>query len=262
MLLRDDGSIVIMDFGMVGHLTDEVRRGTADLFLAMQRHDAHRLSDRLIQLAPPPRPIDRAALVQRMVRLLERYLSDNAERIAIGAALHELLELIRTFGLRSPASLTLLFKTLAITDGLVLAITPDKPLTQYLEPIAERVATSRLALDDWANRAKTSALDAAELSIELPRHADRVLADVERGNLRVWARIEDAESLFGRMERMVERANASMLASAFIVGMAVLFSVYHPAGWSAIAWIFWLVFAIAAIVVARTALGTIRSRRQ
>ena len=262
VLVRKDGTVAVLDFGMIGRLSDELRRGVADMFLAMHRLDAPRVADRLIRLAPPVGPIDRTALTQKLDRLLERYMTDKLERIQIGVALNEMLDMIRTYGLRSPASLALLFKAIAIADGIVLAITPDKPLTHFLEPIAHKVAASRLSLDDWSTRARISAMDAAELSIELPRHADRVLTDLERGNLRVWARVEDLEPAIGRLERMVERANATMIAAACVVGMTVLFAVYHPAGWqNAAAWLFWIACAIAAIVALRTAFGVIASRK-
>lgn len=263
VLVRSDGSIAVLDFGMVGRLSDELRRGVADMFVAMHRRDASRLTDRLIQLAPPLRPVDRSALAHKFERLLERYMGETLERLEIGVALSEMLEIVRSYGLRSPASLALLFKAVALADGIVTAITPDRPLTHYLEPIAKKVAASRLSLEDWAERARVSAMDAAELSIDLPRHADRVLSDLERGNLRVWARVEDLEPMLLRFERLVERANATMIAAACVVGMTVLFSVYRPPGWQVAAgWLFWAAFAIAVIVGIRTALGTFASRRR
>jgi hypothetical protein len=88
-----------------------------------------------------------------------------------------------------------------------------------------------------------------------------VLADVERGNLRVWARFEELEPTLRRLERMVERANAAMIAAACIVGITILLAVYHPQGWqAAIAWTFWVAIIIAATIVFRTALATLRNR--
>ncbi|MBV8373246.1 MAG: AarF/ABC1/UbiB kinase family protein, partial [Candidatus Eremiobacteraeota bacterium] len=262
VLVRDDGTIAVLDFGMIGRLNDDVRRGAADMFLAMHSGDSRRLTDRLIQLAPPGRPIDRSELTQRISRLLERYLGNGEQRVEIGRAIYDLLELIRTHGLRAPSSLALLFKAVAMTDGMIAEIAPDKTIASFLEPIANHVANSRLSLQEWAARARLSALDAAELSVELPRHADRVLSDLELGNLRIWARMEDADALIGRLERMVERANATMIAAACVVGMAVLFAVYRPFGGPvAAAWLFWIAFAIAVVVIVRTILGTIRSKR-
>jgi ubiquinone biosynthesis protein len=262
ILIRKDGSIGVVDFGMVGHIPEEMRRQLIDLFLALEHHDATRLVDRLCQLAPPIRPLDRGSLVQRVSRLLDRYMSESLERVQIGAALEEMLEIVRAYGLRPPATVAMLFKAIANSEEIVMATTPGKTLTEFFAPIAGRAAASRFSPEDLAHRVQTSALHVAELSNGLPQRADRVLADVERGNLRVWARFEELEPTLRRLERMVERANAAMIAAACIVGITILLAVYHPQGWrAAIAWLFWIAIAIAAAIVFRTALATLRNRK-
>jgi len=261
ILIRKDGSIGVVDFGMIGRMPEEMRRGISGLFLAMERRDADRLVDQLYRLAPPIRPLDRGSLVQRVSRMLDRYMSESLERVEISAALEEMLEIIRAYGLRPPATVAMLFKAIAISEEIVMATTPGKTLTEFLEPIARRVEAQRFSPEDLAHRAEMSAMDIAELSIDLPRRADRVLADVERGNLRVWARFEELEPTLRRLERMVERANAAMIAAACIVGITILLAVYHPQGWqAAIAWTFWVAIVIAATIVFRTALATLRNR--
>jgi hypothetical protein len=115
--------------------------------------------------------------------------------------------------------------------------------------------------DHAAERLRDSALDAAQLSIELPRRIDRVLGEIERGNLRVWTRVEDLEPVMKRVEHLVERANATILAAACIVGLAIVLQLYHPQGWQqwigVVVWIA-LIGAIAAAV--RTLVGLLRKK--
>jgi uncharacterized membrane protein SirB2 len=99
-------------------------------------------------------------------------------------------------------------------------------------------------------------LDAAQLSVELPRRIDRVLGEIERGNLRVWTRVEDADPLMKRLEHIVERVNATMLAAACIVGLAIVLQIYHPEGWRQ--WIgvaVWIALIAAIAAAVRTLLG-------
>ena len=262
ILVLSSGAIGILDFGMVGTLNDENRRRIADILIAMQRRDVERITDRLMQIAPPAAPVDRMAFTSELGRMLERYMSASLARIEIAPALAEMLELIREHGLRPPSALTLFFKTVAMSESLISSIAPEKTLTDFLNPIAERVALARLSPGEWFERARLSALDTAELSIDLPRRADRVLADIERGNLRVWAKVEDLEPALQTIERVVERANATMLAAACIVGVTVLFVVYRPSGWHAvIPWIFWIALALAGLMVLRTAWANLKKRK-
>ncbi|MBV9277426.1 MAG: hypothetical protein JOZ97_04235 [Candidatus Eremiobacteraeota bacterium] len=202
------------------------------------------------------------ALSSELGRLLERYLSTSLARIEIAPALSDMLDLIRNHGLRPPSALTIFFKTVAMSESIITTVAPERTLADFLRPISERAALARLSPDDWFERARLSALDTAELSIDLPRRADRVLADIERGNLRVWARLEDLEPALRTIERAVERANATMLAAACIVGITVLFVVYRPTGWhQVIPWILWIAVAIVVVVVLRTAWANLKRRK-
>lgn len=106
------------------------------------------------------------------------------------------------------------------------------------------------------DRLRDAAVDTAELSIALPRRIDRVLGEIERGNLRVWTRVEDIEPLMKRLGHMVARSNATILAAACIVGLAVIMLYYHPQGWQRwIGVVFWIAVSVALIDYARTLLA-------
>lgn len=259
IVVRDDGVVGVVDFGMIGHLSDELRRDLADLFMAIDRRDVQRLTDRLIDVAPPTRPVNRSALAQELGRLLERYMSSSLQRVQLGSAINELLDLARRHRLQLPGAVALFFKAIVMGEGLIVSIDPGKTIQDFITPISEKIGMSRMSSDEWADRLRLSALDAAELSIELPRRADRVLADVERGNLRVWAKIENLEPALLRMERMVERVNITLIAAACIVGLAVLTIYYHPqGGHGVVAAVVWVAVAIAFVAMARIAWSTLR----
>jgi hypothetical protein len=146
-----------------------------------------------------------------------------------------------------------------MSEGLILAIAPEKVLGDFLEPIASSVVIAKFDPAEWGERAKLAAMETAELSIELPRRADRVLTDLERGNLRVWTRLEDMEPVLRRFEAIAERINGTLIASSCIVGLTILLAFYHPQGWqSAVGWILWISVVVAVLWVFRTAIATLR----
>jgi ubiquinone biosynthesis protein len=256
VLIRDDGVVAFVDFGMIGRLTPEARRRVAEVFIAIDRRDAERLTDRVIEIAAPAHPVDRGALVAEIDHLLERYVGETLENVRFGEAIGELLELIRRNRMRLPGNYALLFKALIMTEGLLQLLDPETNLSTLLEPLTDKILYGRISGDQWINRVRDSAVDAAQLSIELPRRVDRVLGQIERGNLRVWTRVEELDSTIARFERVVERANATMLAAACIVALAIVMLFYHPQGWQRwIGVIFWIAVAAAVIHVVRTILA-------
>ncbi len=259
VVFRDDGTVGFVDFGMVGRFSEEQRRHLGDILLALSRRDEQRLTDRLVDLGPPRRPVDRVAFQARVSRLIERDLSSSLQSARAGATLIALLDLARDFRLRLPAPVSLFFKAVALAESIMVTLSPQTSIEDVLEPVAERISRTELDPKRFAQRARRSAMETAELGLELPRRADRVLADIERGNLRVWARIEESELILRRLERIVERANATMLVSALIVGVTILLAFYHPrGGHGLVAPIFWIGIALAVIWLFRTGWASFR----
>ena len=252
-IVLQSGALGVVDFGMVERLTPETRRRVADLLIALKRCDSERLTDRLIEIAAPSHPVNRAAIAAELDRMLKQYVDVSFDSVPVGNALRELLDLFQRERLRLPPPIAQLFKALLMCEGLLQRIDPDSGLSDYLEPLEGGLVYGGLAEGPLKDRVRDSVADAAELTMGLPRRIDRVLGEVERGNLRVWARLEDAEPLLKRFERMVERLNATMLAAACIVGIAIVMQFYHPQGWRGwIGVVFWVAVAAALISVVRT----------
>ncbi len=104
LLIQDDGSLAIVDFGKIGHLTPDVRRRVADMFVAIERGDAQRLADRLIEVTAPTHPIDRAVITREIDRMLELYVDVSLEHVRFGDAIGEVLQLVRSDVRRDLAS--------------------------------------------------------------------------------------------------------------------------------------------------------------
>jgi ubiquinone biosynthesis protein len=231
------------------------RRRAADLFLAIARSDGQRLADRLIEITAPGHPIDRNLITREIDRILELYIDVSLEDIKFGAAMSELLQMLRIHGLRLPGTLVQFFKALAMCEGVLQVIDPDSSFPDYLQPMTGKLAYQAFAGPDLSGRLRDSAIDSAELALELPRRIDRVLGELEQGNLRIWAHIDEIEPVVKRFEHMIARSNATILAAACIVGLALVMQFYHPRGWQGwIGAVFWIAVAMALIDYVRTLL--------
>ena len=208
------------------------------------------LDDSLLQVTTQAHPVDRAMIQSEVEQLLELYAGLSLGKLQIGDALGELLELVRRNRRRLPGSLVLFFKALAMCEGLLQAIDPQASFSDYMRPMIEKMILQEA--EQELTRVRDSTLGAIELGLELPERLDRILAQLERGNLQVWARTPDAGALMQWLERLAARINATILAAACVVGLAIVMLVYRPHGWQAwIGVVFWIVVVGAIAAVAR-----------
>jgi len=159
--------------------------------MALARSDGQQLADRLIEITAPTHPIDLDLITTEINRMLELYVDVSLERIRFGEALNELLQLIHRHGLRVSGTLVQFFKALAMCEGMLEVIDPDSSFSDYLEPMMTKLIYQAFAGPQLLGRLRDSAVDAAELSIELPRRIDSVLGEIFCWHLLYWGVVRD-----------------------------------------------------------------------
>lgn len=198
---------------------------------ARRAHRADRLRDGVdafLDLGVARRGVDREGLREDLRYLTVRYYGRPLGGVAVGPLLVDALAVVRRHRLHLPTNLALLFKMM-MAEGLAAQLDPDFRLTTVLVSYAEGLMLRQYSPLRWARRLGTAGLEAAELGVELPRQLRRLLRELERGGLQLGMRPEGFEPLLGRFERLTNRLVLGMLASAFIIGLAVLMA-FHPPG--------------------------------
>ncbi len=73
VLLTDDGRLALLDFGLLGRLDDDTRRGLALLLLAVAQNRADDVAELVVSLSLTTRGSDQAGFVQDVRRKLPRF---------------------------------------------------------------------------------------------------------------------------------------------------------------------------------------------
>lgn len=236
--VETDGRIGLIDFGMVGTVDAHTQEQLIGVLLAVSAQDAGRLEDVLQELGVARQRIDRDALQRELDRVLKRYYGRPLAEISISAILREALSIVRRYHLQLPSDLALLLKTIVMEEGLGIQLDPTFDLASELAPYARRLLLRQYSPVVWARRLSAASLDAARLGVDLPQQLRRIITNLERGSLEVAARPVGLEPYLFRLERIANRIVFGILTAAFVVGLAMLFSVYRPPGFGLLAGIF------------------------
>lgn len=258
--IEPEGRIGLIDFGMVGTVDERTREQLFRLLLAVTSQDADRLADALLDLGVVHGRVVRDHLRRDLEHLVSRYYGRPLGEIEIGPLLEETLAIVRQHHLRLPPSLALLLKAMVMNEGLGARLDPSFRLTTVLPRYVRRLMRQQYSPSLWARRLNEAGMDAAMLGVELPHQLRRILGELERGELEVGMRPAGLGSLGRRFERLANRIVLGIIAAALINGLAVLMSVYHPAGWQQ--WtgpVFAAIFVVAAVLGAALLWSVFRS---
>jgi ubiquinone biosynthesis protein len=261
VLVERDGRIGLIDFGMVGAVDAATQGRLLRLVMGITEKNAGALADVVLELGIASAHVDRNTLRRDMQRLLDRYGDSVIGDVPVGAFLGEVLEAIRRQHIRLPSDLALLFKTLAMGEGLAKELDPSFNLLEVYIPITQELVRRQVTPAVWAKQLVLAGIDALQVTMQVPQQLRRILGDIERGGFEVNLQPASFDPYFERLERLVNRILIALLAATCTISTAMIVAAYHPASLDWIAEsLFFLALVFAGVFGVYILLALMRSK--
>lgn len=224
MLFLADNRIGMIDFGMVGMLTDARRNQIVDLLHALTRRDEQALLQVLLDWSGDA-VHDEDRLAYDVAEVLQSYDDLRLKDVKIGALLNDITALMRENNLVLPADLTLLFKTLITLEGLGQQLDPAFHMIDHIAPFVERIIQQRYTPGALVARGRKGAREAMEVLAALPRDLRHLLRDARRGRVKVDLDLKRLDHFGHQLDRASNRLTMGILTASLVVGSSIIMTV-------------------------------------
>jgi len=240
-----DEVIGLIDYGMVGRLDDNLRHTLLRMDMALIRKDADRLVDELMELGIARGSVRRHVFKRDLDHLIQRLYDKPLKEVVASQAFNEIVAIALRNRLQLPSDLIVLFKVVAMSEGLGARLDPDFRLMEFAEPYFKRFWLQSRSLGRQVRRIIEGTQELTELGYELPRHARRLLGQLERGEFSFINRLEGLQEIMKELNQATNRMSISILTAALVIGLGLLMLIYHPPGWEKYGgWFFGLLFIV------------------
>lgn len=138
VLVDEDGTFALIDFGICGRLDVEQRAGLVAFLAAFAAGDAGGQIAAMARFGAIPADADLDVLVaalQREADRLEQRLDGPVTFDRLGDTLGRIMRVLATSGFRMPKELVLFFKNLLYLSGFTAGFAPDADLFRHVETI-------------------------------------------------------------------------------------------------------------------------------
>lgn len=245
--VQSDGSIAIVDFGMVGRVPESLRNRLLRAGLAAMQEDAESLAEELYAIGVAGQRANRRAFQRDLDHVIARYGGHSLRELSASAVIREISGIAFRHHLQLPAEMALLFRVASMSEGLGLRLDPDFRYLEFARPFLRAQWDQHRALPAVASRVGRATLDAAELGVELPRRAGRLLGRLERGELQLNVHHEGLERLAVEFQGMTNRLALAVILAASVVALGLALGTRAVAGTGAVVWLFrlGLIFSLA-----------------
>src|SRR3954451_7681658 len=232
VLLTDDGRLALLDFGLLGRLDDDTRRGLSLLLLALAQNRADDVADLILALSLTSIDSDQPAFVHDVRRKLPRFHWRPLSGIRAGEALADLQRIALDHNIAPPTSFALVGKTLAQPDAIARVLQPDLDPIALLEEEAIEVMLVEAERRLEPNRLFAYLYTQLDPLTRMPRRLGHVLSELEQGSLKVGIVPTGLGELEANLRSIANRVGAAIIIAALLLSSALLARV-HDLQWLA-----------------------------
>ena len=216
----DAGTIIPVDFGIMGRVDSATRGYLAELLIAFLRRDYRAVAEVQFRAGyvPPDKSLDTFAQACRSIG--EPIFGKPSNQISVARLLAQLLRVTEQFEMQVQPQLLLLQKTMLMAEGMGTKLNPDINIWQLAQPLIEDWMRAHFGPRARTERLTIEVLDGLR---RLPRLIDNLETVAERERQRA-----DVERVLHARDRRSGWTYRSLLAVAFVaLAVAAVAVIWH-----------------------------------
>ncbi|WP_394825065.1 ABC1 kinase family protein [Pendulispora albinea] len=204
--------IGLIDVGMVGRLSPELRDYTVDLMVAAYRKDSYGVADALYKIGRPTKKVDMREYRAEAAMLAEKYLGRPLKEIEMSAMIRDLVQGAMKYGIEIPTDFMLVGKALMTIEGIGKQLDPDLDVFGIAGPHFIEILRLRYSPQKLGSELLRGVGQLSRAGYDMPMQVGEVLEDLRLGRLAL--RTVDPE-----LPRATDRLGRRILTGALLASL-------------------------------------------
>jgi ubiquinone biosynthesis protein len=222
LLITRDNLLAILDWGMIGRLTESDRFELIDLIYAVIDRDSSRLVDVLFDITGGQFTADRRRLERDLLDVLDSHMAVPIKELHVGQMVMDVTSLLRNYQLQLPPNFFLMAKALLTAEGTAMLIHPGLNVISEMEPQVKRVSAQRFKPGYlWKKLQKAGSMMLTYRG-QLPRKIVQIIEKIDRGDLNVRFEHQNLNGIQKTLENIFSRLTLGVIIASMIIGSSMV----------------------------------------
>lgn len=222
VLVTRDGRLALLDFGIVGRLSDTFRDQLGDLLAGLVRPDPALLTRALLDLGGGDEEADPVALREEVAVFIGTWWGVPLKHLSPAQVLGDAFSMLRRQRITVPPQLSLLVKVLVQVDGVGRSLDPEFSVVEEARPFVTKMLAEKMSPTRLLREGKEALGDSRRLLRRLPGDLAELLRKVRGGHLRMELEHTGLGRLLGEIDRVSNRLSLAIIIAAIIVGSSLI----------------------------------------
>lgn len=217
--------VVLLDFGQVSHISYELQDEIIKLLLAISANRGHEVADACVRMSEVQEGFDATRFVKDISTIVANFHDADVHQINAGQLIFSVIAIANNNGVKAPAELAMLAKTLLHLDGITKkldrAFDPQKVIRGY----AEDLIAQKLVQKFNPRNFYPALLDLNQLVLDLPHRVREILDQTAAGRLTVAIKLTQAEVFLAGIHKIANRITVGAVVAALLLSSTMLMRV-------------------------------------
>ena len=221
IFLTSEGTLALIDFGIVGHLSKTTQNSIISMFIAMANEDYERLAYEYIDLAPFDKKTNLQDFSRDLQNLISPYHGLSLKHIDMGHILMKSSGIAHDHGLRPPAELMLFFKSLVHIESLAKKLKEDFDFLDECIRFSKNLIKSRYSTQQFFQDTESILRDSVSLFYKLPRQLKFFIRKWSHPDYALHIHLKELTSLRISIERSSKLLFLGLVIGSLILGSSI-----------------------------------------
>jgi ubiquinone biosynthesis protein len=212
VLVRPDGTVVLIDFGMVGRLTKQQKYAFAGVFIGMARQDARSMALNFRRLAITAEIPDMRAFESDLSQLIEDFATLDVKEMSMSDLADALQGIIYTYKLQVPGAVFLILRALVILEGIGKVLHPSFNTFEFVRPYGAKIIREQYSRANLLSEAEYTGTQLLALLQTLPADVRQIVRKISKGELRLKFDLVGYQTLLRKADQLVSRTILALLS--------------------------------------------------
>lgn len=217
IVINSDGAIGLLDFGMVGRISERLREDMESMLMAIMNRDVLLLTSLIKRVGNCPPDLGEAALSNEVADFVGQYSSQILSHFDLSGALVEFIHLVRRNHITLPSEASMLIKVLVSLEGTGKLLKPDFSLMEVMKPFQRTIMLKRLSPDRQIRKMRRFYMEMEQLVDVFPQRFSNILEQIQTGRF-------DVHLEHRRLGPTANRLVMGMITSALFLGSSLMLS--------------------------------------
>ena len=221
LLIMDDGQIGLMDFGMVGRISEQLREDIEAMLVAIVNQDVAMLTTLIKRIGRCPLDLDEAALSNDVADFVGQYSTQVLSEFDMSSALKDFIAVVRQYHITLPGEASLLIKVLITLEGTGRLLNSDFSLMEIMKPFQRMMVLKRLSPTRQMRKMRRFYMELESLVDGMPQRVSNILEQIQTGRF-------DVHLEHRRLGPTANRLVLGLMVSALFLGSSLMLSFKVP----------------------------------